>query len=82
MRRRLLLTGIIGVATVGAFVVVALRTGTGALHAATSPNWPLLLGAFAISAAVQPLRALAWSTTLREPVGFRAIYASSAIGSY
>src|ERR671937_735018 len=82
MRRRFLLPCTIGIATVGAFVVVALQTGDGAIHAATSPNWPLLLGAFAISAAVQPLRALAWSATLREPVGFRAIYASSATGSF
>src|SRR5205823_14245610 len=82
MRRRIILTSVIGLATIGAFVVMTLKTGAGAVHAATSPNWPLLLGAFAISAAVQPLRALAWSTTLREPVGFRAIYASSAIGSF
>src|SRR5262249_25911119 len=31
---------------------------------------------------VQPLRALAWSSTVRHPVGFRAIYASSSIGSF
>src|SRR5436190_1846191 len=82
MRRRLLLPCAIALATIGAFVMVALQTGGGAFHAATSPNWPLLLAAFAISTAVQPMRALAWSATLREPVGFRAIYASSAIGSF
>src|SRR5438067_2047622 len=80
--RRFLLPCTIGIATIGAFVIVALQTGSGAVHAATSPNWGLLLASFAISTAVQPLRALAWSTTLREPVGFRAIYASSAIGSF
>src|SRR5919201_859490 len=82
MRRRLLLPCAIGLATVGAFVMVALHTGGSAVHAATSPNWPLLLAAFAVSTGVQPLRALAWSATLREPVGFRAIYASSATGSF
>src|SRR5438067_2009524 len=80
--RRFLLPCTIGIATIGAFVIVALQTGSGAVHAATSPNWGLLLASFAISTAVQPLRALAWSTTLREPVGFRAIYASSSIGSF
>src|SRR5437764_3129556 len=80
--RRFLLPGLIGIATIGAFVVVALQTGSGAIHAATGPNWGLLLASFAISTAVQPLRALAWSTTLREPVPFRAVYASSAIGSF
>src|SRR5437667_1226025 len=82
MRRRVLLPLAIALATVGAFVMVALQTGSGAVHAATSPNWPLLLAAFAVSTAVQPVRALAWLTTLREPVGFRAVYASSAIGSF
>ena len=80
--RRLLLAFTIGLTTVGAFVMLALQTGSGAFHAATSPNWPLLLAAFAISTAVQPLRAFAWRATLREPVEFRAIYASSAIGSF
>src|SRR5262245_23889683 len=80
--RRLLLSCTIGLATVGAFVMLALQTGSGAFHAATSPNWPLLLAAFAISTAVQPLRAFAWRATLREPVEFRAIYASSSIGSF
>ena len=82
MRRRHILTGAIALATIGAFVMVARETGGGAIHAATTPSWPLLLAAFAISTAVQPLRALAWATTLREPVGFRAVYASSAIGSF
>ena len=37
---------------------------------------------FAVGAVVQPLRALAWRQTLGPGVGFRAIYASSAIGSF
>src|SRR6059036_4221835 len=56
--------------------------GSGAFHAAARPDWKLLAAGFAICAAVQPLRALAWSSTVRHPVGFRAIYASSAIGSF
>ncbi len=82
MRRRWLLTAAIVLATVGAFVLVALQTGHGVMKAAASPNWPLMVAAFAISAGVQPLRAIAWRTTLRQPISFRAIYASSAIGSF
>jgi uncharacterized membrane protein YbhN (UPF0104 family) len=80
--RRSLLPGAIALATIGAFVMVALRTADGAVSAATSPNWLLLAGALAIGIAIQPLRALAWSQTLAEPVPFRAVYASSAIGSF
>src|SRR5437764_13612283 len=72
----------IAVATLGAFAVVAHRTGTTVLHAATTPDWLLLGAAFAISAGVQPLRAWAWSSTLRAPVGFRAGYTASAVGSF
>src|SRR5437764_13966109 len=77
-----LLTIAIALATAGGFYVVARRTGGGVFHAATTPNWPLLAVAFLISAGVQPLRAWAWSSTLRAPVGFRAVYAASAIGSF
>jgi uncharacterized membrane protein YbhN (UPF0104 family) len=56
------------------------QAGGGALSA--RPNWALLAAGFVICAAVQPLRALAWSSTVRHPVGFRAIYASSSIGSF
>ncbi|HYZ78021.1 MAG TPA: lysylphosphatidylglycerol synthase transmembrane domain-containing protein [Gaiellaceae bacterium] len=83
--RRFLSIGLplaIALATVGAFVVVAHRTGTTVLHAATTPNWFLLGAAFAISAGVQPLRAWAWSSTLRSAVGFRAVYTASAVGSF
>ena len=76
------LTLAIALATVGGFALVAHRTGTTVLHAATTPDWFLLAGAFAISAGVQPLRAWAWSSTLREPVGFRAVYTASAVGSF
>src|SRR6185437_10243759 len=40
------------------------------------------LAGLAICAAVQPLRALAWTSTVRSPVGFRAMYAASAVGSF
>jgi uncharacterized membrane protein YbhN (UPF0104 family) len=73
---------LIALATLGAFAVVAHRTGTTVLHAAATPNWLLLGAAFAISAGVQPLRAWAWSSTLRAPVGFRAVYTASAVGSF
>jgi uncharacterized membrane protein YbhN (UPF0104 family) len=42
----------------------------------------LLAAAFGIGAIVQPLRALAWRQTLGGEVGFRAIYVSSAVGSF
>jgi uncharacterized membrane protein YbhN (UPF0104 family) len=76
------LTLAVALATVGGFAIVAHRTGTTVLHAATTPNWLLLAAAFAISAGVQPLRAWAWSSTLRAPVGFRAVYTASAVGSF
>ena len=69
-------------ATVAGFVVVARQTATGAVSAATSPNWLLLAAAFGVGAVVQPLRALAWRQTLGTPVGFRAIYVASAVGSF
>src|SRR2546421_9993402 len=72
----------IALATVGAFALVAHRTGTSVFHAAATPNWYLLAAAFAVSAGVQPLRAWAWSSTLRSPVGFRAVYTASAVGSF
>ncbi len=80
--RRYLLPAAIAGATVAGFVLVARQTAGGAVDAATSPNWLLLGAAFAIGAVVQPLRALAWRQTLGGDVGFRAIYASSAIGSF
>ena len=81
MGRRLLLAVIV-LATLVAGVVLARRVGSGALHAAVTPDWRLLAAGFVICAAVQPLRALAWSSTVRAPIEFRAIYASSSIGSF
>src|SRR4029078_10328889 len=46
------------------------------------PVWRYLLAGLAICAAVQPLRALAWTSTVRSPVGFRAMYAASSVGSF
>src|SRR3954464_882687 len=80
--RRYLLPILIAGATVAGFVMVARNTAGDAVSAATSPNWALLAVAFTIGALVQPLRALAWRQTLGNDVGFRAIYASSAIGSF
>src|SRR5512146_2391532 len=80
--RRYLLPVLIAGATVAGFVVVARQTAGDAIGAATSPNWLLLAAAFGVGAVVQPLRALAWRQTLGGGVGFRAIYVSSAIGSF
>lgn len=80
--RRYLLPILIAAATVAGFVMVARNTAGDAVSAATSPNWALLAIAFTIGALVQPLRALAWRQTLGGDIEFRAIYASSAIGSF
>lgn len=82
MARRHLLAVVIGLATAGAVAAVALRTSGETLEAAASPDWPLLAVAFTVTALAQPLRALAWRATLREPVGLRAVYAASAVGSF
>ncbi len=80
--RKFLIPAAIAVATVAGFAVVARQTAAGAMSAAASPDWFLLGLAFAVGAVVQPLRALAWRQTLGSPVGFRAIYVSSSIGSF
>src|SRR4051812_27967748 len=80
--RTLLIPVLILGATVAGFVMVARETAGGAVSAATSPNWLLLAAAFGIGAVVQPMRALAWRQTLGGECGFRAIYVSSAIGSF
>jgi len=80
--RRYLLPAVIALATAGAVAAIALRTSGETLQAAAGPDWPLLAGAFAVMALAQPLRALAWLATLREPVGLRAVYAASAVGSF
>ncbi len=79
--RRTLLV-VLTAASAVAMVVLFRQIGHGAVHAAVTPNWALLAAGFVICAAVQPLRALAWSSTVRSPISFRAIYASSSIGSF
>jgi uncharacterized membrane protein YbhN (UPF0104 family) len=80
--RRILLPGVIALATLGAFAIVALEMSRGGLEQATTPDWRLLATAFVVMALAQPLRALAWRATLREQVGFKAVYAASAVGSF
>ncbi len=79
--RRTLVVAIGLVSLLGMFLFVR-RTGTSVLATAATPDWAFLLGGLAICAAVQPLRAWAWSSTVRSPVGFRAMYAASSIGSF
>jgi uncharacterized membrane protein YbhN (UPF0104 family) len=79
--RRILIATLTLVTLVAGFLLVR-QIGHGAMHAAVTPNWGLLAAGFVICAAVQPLRALAWSSTVRSPISFRAIYASSSIGSF
>jgi uncharacterized membrane protein YbhN (UPF0104 family) len=76
------LIAVIGLASVVAVVLLVQRTGTSVFSAAATPNWRFLLAGLAISAAVQPLRALAWTSTVRSPVGFRAMYTASSVGSF
>ncbi|MGB2875275.1 MAG: lysylphosphatidylglycerol synthase transmembrane domain-containing protein [Gaiellaceae bacterium] len=73
---------VITLASVVAVLLLVRRTGTSVIHAAATPDWLLLFGGVAICAIVQPLRAWAWSSTVRSPVGFRAMYAASSIGSF
>jgi len=82
-RRRYALPLVIAFATAAGFGVFAARLGGGVVSAATSPDWGILVAAFGVAVAVQPLRALAWRITLRdERVAFREIYAASAVGSF
>jgi uncharacterized membrane protein YbhN (UPF0104 family) len=74
---------VISLASVGALALLIERTGTRVLEAAATPDWRFLLAGLAISAAVQPLRALAWTSTVRSPaIGFRAMYTASSVGSF
>src|ERR1043165_6419499 len=74
---------LVALASVGAFALLIQRTGTRVLSAAATPDWRFLLAGLAICAAVQPLRALAWTSTVRSPaIGFRAMYAASSVGSF
>src|SRR6266508_517169 len=79
--RRSLVVVIALISAVGVFVLIE-RTGTKVLEAAATPDWRYLLAGLAICAAVQPLRALAWSSTVRSPVGFKAMYTASSVGSF
>lgn len=81
-RSRKLLALAILVGTAAGFALVARQMGSGVVEAATTPNWVYLAGAFVAWALIQPLRALVWALTLRQPVEFRAIYAASAVGSF
>lgn len=79
--RRLLVAGVALASVAGVYMLVR-RTGADAVHIALTPNWLLLAAGFGVCAAVQPLRAWAWSSTVRAPIEFRAVYAASAIGSF
>src|SRR5438067_3464922 len=74
---------VIGLVSVAAVALLFQRTGTRVISAAATPDWRFLLAGLAICAAVQPLRALAWTSTVRSPnIGFRAMYTASAVGSF
>src|SRR6266480_3812267 len=74
---------VIGLVSLAAVALLFQRTGTSVISAAATPNWRFLLAGLAICAAVQPLRALAWTSTVRSPnIGFRAMYTASSVGSF
>jgi len=74
---------LVGLASAGAVVLLVQRSGTKAFQVAATPNWRFLIAGLLICAAVQPLRALAWTSTVRSPnIGFRAMYTASSIGSF
>src|SRR5205823_3337000 len=64
------------------FFLIVRQTRGSAMHAAATPHWAFLGVAFVISICVQLGRAVAWRRTLREPIGFRAVFAASAVGSF
>src|SRR3954463_2576641 len=78
---RKLAIALILVSTAGMVLLLA-RSGTKVFQAAATPDWRYLLAGLAICAAVHPLRALAWNSTVRSPVGFRAMYTASSVGSF
>jgi uncharacterized membrane protein YbhN (UPF0104 family) len=79
-RRQLaIVVGIVSLAGIGFLVA---RTGRHTFQVAATPDWRYLLAGLAICVVVQPLRALAWTSTVRSPVGFRAMYAASSVGSF
>ena len=77
----MLIVALVLVSGVGV-VLLAARSGTRVFQAAATPDWRFLLAGMIVLAAVQPLRALAWTSTVRSPVGFRAMYAASSVGSF
>ena len=79
--RRTLIAVLVLVSGAGVFLLVE-RTGSQVFSAAATPDWRFLLAGLLICGAVQPLRALAWTSTVRSPVGFRAMYAASSVGSF
>ena len=79
--RRSLAVALVLVSGIGVFLMVQ-RTGTKVFSAAATPDWKYLIAGLVICAAVQPLRALAWTSTVRSPVGFRAMYTASSVGSF
>jgi uncharacterized membrane protein YbhN (UPF0104 family) len=76
-----LVAALVLVSLAGVGLLVA-RTGTKVFQAAATPDWRFFVAGLVICAAVQPLRALAWTSTVRHPVGFRAMYAASSVGSF
>ena len=72
---------VFGLAVAGAFAVAVHRMGA-SLGKLASPVWLPLVGSFAISAAVQPLRALAWRSAMEGQSCFRSVFAASSIGSF
>jgi uncharacterized membrane protein YbhN (UPF0104 family) len=79
--RRTLIVALVLVSAAGVALLVE-RTGSRVFQAAATPDWRFLLAGLMVCAAVQPLRALAWTSTVRHPVGFRAMYAASSVGSF
>lgn len=73
---------VVAVATAAGFALLLRGMGGDVLAAASSPRWGWLVAALCVWACVQPLRAWAWASTLSRPVGFRSVYAASAVGSF
>lgn len=82
MGRRKLFAVLVLLVSAAGVALLAARTGTRVFSAAATPDWRFLLAGLMICAAVQPLRALAWTSTVRSPVGFRAMYTASSVGSF
>ena len=60
------LVAVIALTSVGGVLLLVQRTGSSVFAAAATPDWRYLLAGLAICAAVQPLRALAWNSTVRS----------------